>query len=195
MTKNKKIVQLILISFGFLLILVTYFLYPQFKKSTLKESVIKKDVAETDSNWEGNIFENIEYRGIYNVDKQFIIKSEKAQVLTKNPDIVYMKYMKITLYMNDGRMIYITSDKGRYNKVTYDSYFEDNVKATDGKTVILSENLDLVATEDFASIYNDVVLTNESNSLRADKIEYDFVTKNYHISMFGKSKVKIKLVQ
>ena len=195
MTKNKKIVQLILISFGLLLILVTYFLYPQFKKSTVKKSIIKEDIAESDSSLEGNTFENIEYRGMYNVDKHFTIKSEKAHVLTENPDIVHMKYMKISLYMNDGRIIKITSDKGKYNKVTYDSYFEDNVRATDGKTVILSENLDLVATEDFASIYNDVVLTNESSSLRADKIEYDFVTKNYHISMFDKSKVKIKLVQ
>ena len=195
MTKNKKIIQLTLISFGLLLILVTYFLYPQFKKSTVKKSVIKEDIAESDSSLEGNTFENIEYRGIYNVDKHFTIKSEKAHVLTKNPDIVHMKYMKISLYMNDGRIIKITSNKGRYNKVTYDSYFEENVRATDGKTVILSENLDLLSNENAVSVYNNVVLTSDQGSLHADKIDYNLLTKKFHISMFGDKKVKIKLIR
>ena len=103
--------------------------------------------------------------------------------------------MKVVMYMNDGRIITITSDKGTYNKVTYDSFFEDNVKATDGKIVILSENLDLIATDDFASAYNNVVLTSEENSLHADKLDYDFTTKRYNVSMFDKQKVKVKIVQ
>ena len=86
-------------------------------------------------------------------------------------------------------------NKGRYNKETYDTFFEDNVKATDGKTIILAENLDLLATEDFVTVQNNVVLTNDSGSLLADKIDYDFETKYYKISMFNDEKVKIKLIQ
>ena len=80
-------------------------------------------------------------------------------------------------------------------KVTYDCFLVGNVKATEGKTVILSENLNLLATEDFASIFNNVVLTTDEGSLRADKIDYDFITKRYHVSKFGNEKVKIKLVE
>ena len=54
-------------------------------------------------------------------------------------------------------MVNITSDKGVYNKTNYNCYFENNVKATDGDTVILSDNLDLLSDENYASVYNDVI--------------------------------------
>ena len=103
--------------------------------------------------------------------------------------------MKATIRMSDGRIVTITSDLGTYNKVTYDSYFEQNVKATDGETVIESNNLDLISTKDFASAYNDVVLTDNESLLLADKVDYDFSTKNYHISMFNNKKIKMKLIK
>ena len=61
--------------------------------------------------------------------------------------------MRVDLYLNDGRIVSITSNDGSYNKVTYDCFFENNVKATDGETKILSDNLDLLATENFMKIY------------------------------------------
>ena len=142
-----------------------------------------------------NTFDSIEYKGIYNLDKEFIIKSKKAYIYEEKPEIVHMKNMKAIIHMSDGRIVTITSDLGTYNKVTYDSYFEQNVKATDGVTTILSNNLDLISTKDFASAYNDVVLTDDESLLLADKVDYDFTTKNYHISMFDNKKIKMKLVQ
>ena len=56
-------------------------------------------------------------------------------------------------------------------------------------------NLSLLATQNFVEIYNNVYLTNENGSLRADKVDYDFETKYYNISMFGDKKVKVKLIQ
>ena len=142
-----------------------------------------------------NLFENVEYEGMYDLDKKFTVKSEKAYILENKSDVVYMTKMRVSLNMSDGRIIIITSDKGSYNKATYDCYFQENVLATDGETKISSENLDLIATEDFVTIYNDVELVSKENSLRADKIDYDFVKKNYRISMFDEEKVKIKLVE
>ena len=129
------------------------------------------------------------------MDKPFIVKSEKAYILTEKPDIIYMVNMRVTLYINDRKIIIITSDKGSYNKITYDCFFEDNVEATDGKTIILAENLDLLASEDFATVYNNVTLTNDKVTLRADKLNYNFETKYYRISMFSDKKVKVKLIK
>ena len=106
-----------------------------------------------------------------------------------------MQNMKVTIHMNDGRIIVITSDKGEYNKVTYDCFFIDNVEATDEETVIRAQNLDLIATSDTATAYNDVLLINENGSLKADKIKYDFETRHYHISMFNSEKIKMKLIR
>ena len=107
-----------------------------------------------------------------------------------------MTNMKVSIQMSGERTIVITSDRGKYNKVNYNCFFESNVKATDGETIILSENLDLIATEDFASIYNNVDLTSKSGSLKADKVDYYFEADQYKISMFNNNdKVKIKLIE
>ena len=198
MTANKRIVQLSLISFGLFLILATYFFFPKIiENKFLEEEAVKDDViktAMTDSK-ERNTFENVEYKGLYDINKPFKVKAEKAYILIKEPDIVYMTNMYVTLDMDDGRVIIITSDKGIYNKVSYDCFFENNVKAIDGETTVLAENLDLLATEDSATVYNNVFLTNDTGSLRADKVYYDFETKRYQVSMFSDDKVKIKLIK
>ena len=198
MTANKIIVQLSLISCGLFLILATYFFFPKIiENKFLEEKTVKDDViktAMTDSK-ERNTFENVEYKGLYDINKPFKVKSEKAYILIKDPDIIYMTNMHVTLHVDDGRVIIITSDKGIYNKVSYDCFFENNVKAIDGETTVMAENLDLLATEDSAIVYNNVFLTNDTGSLRADKVHYDFETKYYHVSMFNDEKVKIKLIK
>ncbi len=204
MTKNNKI-QLGLIFVGLFLILVTYFFYPEVKKSSTKQNNVKQediqnnivkdipnkvkeiiadhlgideskvteeanliedlgaDIVDTDelimtfekefgseiSDEEAekiltvgdvinsiknkkmveyekvdNLFENVEYGGIYDFDKKFTVESEKAYILQNESDIVYMTNMRVTLIMNDGRIIVITSNKGSYNKSTYDCYYQ-----------------------------------------------------------------------
>ena len=193
MTTNKRIVQLSLISIGLFLILATYFLYPKF----LKEKAVHDGMSKTDitGNIERNTFENVEYKGLYNIDKTYKVKAEKAYILIKEPDVVYMTNMHVTLYMDDGRNVIITSDYGRYNKVSYNCFFENNVKAVDGETTIFADNMDLLTTEDSVKVYNNIFLTDNKSSLRADKIYYDFETKYYQISMFNDRKVKIKLIK
>ena len=192
---SRKTVQLTLISIGLLLIISTYFLYPKINQNKFYNEKISKEEQVKTKTDESNIFENVEYNGLYGSDKPFIVQSEKASILKKEPDIVYMTKMKVILDMKDGKVIIITSSAGRYNKKTYDCFFVGNVKAADGETIILSENLDLLATQDTAIAYNEVILTSKQGSLKADKIDYDFETKFYHVTMFDNDKVKIKLVE
>ena len=180
MKENRKIIQIILIFTGLFLIIATYFYYPKINENRLRGSVAQdKPTDITDEANKDNTFENVEYRGLYNFDKPFIIISEKAYILSENPNIIHKTDMKITINMIDGRAVIITGDKGTYNKKTYDCFFENNVKATDGETIIQSENLDLFASKDIASIYNNVNLINENGSLKADKVDYDFKTNYY----------------
>ena len=162
-----------------------------------KKSALEKyeKVTSTDNIVESNIFENVEYKGLYDFDNPFTVKSKKAYILEGASEVIYMTDMHITIHMLDDRIINITSDSGSYNKSTYDCFFEKNVKATDGKTVIFSENLDLLASEDIATIYNNVRLNSGKGLLQADKVEYDFKKKFYRISMFDDTRVKIKLIK
>ena len=201
MKLNRKFVQLGLVLFGVLLIFSTYIIYPKIKEKRLRaldtnnEILDKKKDGTISENNEGNLFRNVEYAGVYNIDNSFIVGSEEAYIYNENPDIVHMKSMKVTIFMNDGREIIIKSQNGTYNKENYDCFFENNVRATDGETIIVSKNLDLLSTENYASIYNNVVLTNKKGSLMADKINYNFKSELYKITMFDDNEVKIKITE
>jgi hypothetical protein len=162
------------------------------KKSALEKH---EKVTSTDNVDESNIFENVEYKGFFKIDSPFTVKSEKARIAAEDPDIVHLSEMSVTLYLKNGKDVVITADEGKYNKTSYDIYFVGNVVGRDGETIITSENLDLLASEDIAIIYNNVRLNSNKNSLQADKVEYDFETKFYRISMFDDTRVKIKLIE
>ncbi len=195
MKPNRKTIQFILLSLGVLLIFGTYIFYPKFNKTIDGENLVENNKETTIDSKKSNTFKNVEYKGLYNTNTPFTVKSEVAHILKSDPDLINMTLMKTIIEMNDGRIIIITSDRGKYNKSTYDSYFEGNVKLTDGKTIVLSENLDLLASEDYAYIYNDVSITNENGFLLADKIDYNFETEKYNISMFNNGKVEAKIIE
>ena len=196
MKKKQQRKQLVLISIGLLLIVLTYLYYPNIDKDKLlKDQSVNKDFETIGADDQITVFENMEYRGLYNIDKPFKVKSETAYILNEDPDIVYMKNMHVILYLNDERIINIVSDKGKYNKATYDCFFAQNVKATDGSTKIYAENLDLLATENSAEIYNNVNLDYATGYLLADKIDYNFETKYFKVSMFDDKVIKMKVIQ
>ena len=196
MKTNRKLIQIFLVSFGLLIIIGTYLLYPKIEKNRLKGSVVENEQPLIEDNQNpGSKFEELEFRGFYNFENPFVVVSKEAIISSENSDIVYMTNMKITIQMNDGRNVIITGDKGKYNKVTYDCYLENNVFASDGETEILSDNLNLVSSKDFASIYNNVVVNSKNGQLKADKVDYNFESKYYKVSMFKDERVKIKLIQ
>ena len=195
MKKKQQKIQIILISIGLLLIFATYFYYPYINKIKLiEDQLTQKDLEKTRDD-ERTFFENVEYKGYYNLDKPFTIKSEEAYMLNEEPSIIYMVNMRVILYLADGRIVNIISNKGKYNKTTYDCFFEDDVRATDEEVIISAQNLDLLATKNFVEIYNDVSLNYPTGSLQADKIDYDFETKYFKVSMFSDETIKMKVVK
>jgi len=194
--KKQRMTQLVLISIGLLLILLTYFYYPYMNKDKLLEDqFVREDLEKILDGDNFTTFENVEYEGLYNLNEPFSVKSEKAYILDREPDIVYMIDMHVILYLKDERTVNIISDKGKYNKVTHDCFFEENVKATDGETIIFADNLDLLATENFVKVYNKVRLNHPTGSIRADRIDYDFETKYFKVSMFDDKAVKMKVMR
>ena len=160
-----------------------------------EDQLVLKDSEKTSYNDQFTAFESVEYEGLYDLNKPFSIKSEKAYILDIDPDVVYMTNMNVTLYLKDKRTVNILSDKGKYNKITYDCFFEENVIATDGKTKIFAENLDLLANENFVKVYNNVRLNHPMGVLVADKIDYDLETKYFKVSMFNDETVKMKIIE
>ena len=195
MKKQNKI-QLTLLLTGLMLFILTYIYYPNLNKNKfLKNKTVQEDEEASLDSKRDTSFENVKYKGFYNLDKLFTVEAEKAYILSGEADVVYMSNMHVILHLNDGRIVNITSTKGKYNKTTYDCFFENNVRATDGETEIFSENLDLLAAENSVEIYNNVILNYTTGSLRADKIDYNFETKYFNVSMFDDKSVKMKVLK
>ena len=196
MKKKQQIAQLTFISIGLLLFVLTYLYYPNKNKSKLtEEKSITKYFEKPAHEDQMTAFEHVEYKGLYDFDKPFKVKSKEAYVLNEEPDIVYMKNMHVILYLSDNRVVEITSLRGRYNKENYNCFFEQDVLATDGEIIITAKNLDLLATENIMKIYNDVNLDNATSFLQADKIDYNFETKYFKVSMFDDKAIKMKVIQ
>ena len=195
--KKQQRTQIILVLIGLFLIFSTYFYYPYMNKhKQLKSQSVLEKSEETVEAYNSSNFENVEYNGIYDFNNPFVVKSEKAYIMNDEPDVLYMTNMHAILYLTDGRIVNIISDQGTYNKVTYDCYFEKNVKATDGDTVISAENLDLLATKNSVEIYNSVKLNYPTGSLAADKVNYDFETKYFRVSMFDDNEtIKMRVAE
>ena len=197
MKKKEKKIQVALLIIGIFLILLTYFYFPYLNKNkSLVEQNIQEDMLSSPKDGDDNTtsFENLEYQGLYDMDKKFIVKSKKAKINKDKPNIVHMNNMHVILYLKDGRVVNIYSDKGKYNKLNYDCFFEQNVKATDGETNIFSDNLDLLGNESEVKIYNNVSINYPTGSLlRADIINYDFAKKHFKVSMFKDKRIKMKI--
>ena len=193
-TKQQK-AQLVLISIGLLLILLTYLYYPYMNKNKLQDDQFVQKDSEKTLNDAQSTFENVEYEGITSTMQRFSVKSESAYILDKNPELVFMKKMRVELYLKDGRIVTIISDRGKYHKESHDCWFEENVVADDGETKIFANNLDLLATENFVKIYQQVKLIHPTGTLQADQVDYDFETKYFKVSMFDEKIVKMKVFQ
>ena len=193
MKRKQQKAQLVLISIGLLLILLTYLYYPYMNKNKLQDDQFVQKDSEKTLNDAQSTFESVEYEGITSTMQRFSVKSESAYILDKNPNLVIMKKMRVELYLKDGRIVTIISDHGKYHKESHDCWFEENVVADDGETKIFANNLDLLATENFVKIYQQVKLIHPTGTLQADQVDYDFETKYFKVSMFDEKIVKMKV--
>jgi len=199
MKKNVKIVQFSLLSIGLILLLSVYFLYPILKKKNFEEetSLNKIESIETEDaenkSQSSTEFVNVTYNG-ESSGNAFIVKAERAKI-TDDVNLIDMKQMLVNIFFNDEKW-FIECAIGTYNKLNYDIFCSKDVKATNEKITVFSQNLDLVADVS-ATIYNEVIIIDENNStLYADKLDYDFEKKHYKVNMFSKEEsIKMKLVK
>tara|TARA_Y100001970_G_scaffold278309_1_gene383824 strand:- start:3144 stop:3728 length:585 start_codon:yes stop_codon:yes gene_type:complete len=194
MKQKQRKLQIGLGIFGLVLFGITYLYYPNINKDQIseKEADERKILSDAQKK-EFTTFENLEFKGLYDLNKPFTVKSDTAYIKEEDPDVVHMSNMHVILYLENNRTINITSLEGRYNKVNYDCFFEKNVLATDGETTITSENLDLFAEKNIIEMYNNVNLNYPTGSMLAEKMQYDFITKVFKIT--DNDSVKVKIIQ
>ena len=144
---------------------------------------------------DSNIIYNIEYVAQDNDGNNYIVKSKYGELKNDQSNLIILKKVLATINIQNSPSIEIASDGANYNSINYDTEFYGNVTLTYVDHTITSDNLDLYFQKNLAYFSDNVVYKNLNNSIQADKIEIDLITKNSKIYMnntFKKIKVTSK---
>ena len=192
---NKKIlIQLVILFIIFLSLFLIYLIYFKIEenvkipKNLSKE--LKKELSIKEEN--SNIIKNIEYVS-ENKGNKYQIKSKEGQIDIDNPDLILMIDVYAVINLADSESIVITANFAEYNSQNYDTNFYENVLVNYIDNKIQANNLDLSFENDLASMSNNIIFTNPTTTMMADRLEIDLITKNSKIFMDDKKK-KVKIL-
>ena len=197
--KSKSIIQILIV---LTIILTSYFVYKSFfvKKSykdenfTLSDNVLSNTLSNKDNETYGkNTIENLEYKSTDSFGNEYIIKSETAESNLENENQLTLIKVSALIYLLDKPPIIISSDFVKHDKSSFNTNFYDNVKINYDEVEVEANNLDLIYNNNLISLYNINKAMNQDVELKADKIDFDMLTKDVSINMYKDSE-KIKLI-
>ena len=192
--QKKLLLQFFL--FTIILIMILFFYKIYFADIELDTSAkTNSDQKISKNERDSNIIYNIEYVAQDNDGNNYIVKSKYGELKNDQSNLIILKKVLATINIQNSPSIEIASDGANYNSINYDTEFYGNVILTYVDHIITSDNLDLYFQKNLAYFSDNVVYKNLNNSIQADKIEIDLITKNSKIYMnntFKKIKVTSK---
>ena len=192
--QKKLLLQFFL--FTIILIMIFFFYKIYFADKELDISAeTNSDQKISKNKKDSNIIYNIEYVAQDNDGNNYIVKSKYGELKNDQSNLIILKKVLATINIQNSPSIEIASDGANYNSINYDTEFYGNVTLTYVDHNITSDNLDLYFQKNLAYFSDNVVYKNLNNSIQADKIEIDLITKNSKIYMnntFKKIKVTSK---
>ena len=133
---------------------------------------------------EKNFITNLKYKSFDAMGNEYLINSKSAEISPKNEELIKLIDVSAKIILKNKPPILITSDYAIHNKNDFDTKFYENVYISHEDIKIYSENLDLMYNSNFVSLYNIKDIYNNKMKLKADKIDFDIVTKNLSINMY-----------
>ena len=171
---------------------VTYYYYYKGNKTNANVNKINNNNEISIDKNSSNLITNISYASTDNLGNKFKIKSKTGKISIDNLNIVYMTNVEAIINLINSDPIIIKSNYAKYNKINYETNFEEDVLLTYQTHRITSQNLDLSFENNLATIYNKIVYDNNNVKISADILEIDLITKNSKIFMDNEYK-KIKI--
>tara|TARA_Y100000590_G_C15126811_1_gene790863 strand:+ start:19 stop:612 length:594 start_codon:yes stop_codon:yes gene_type:complete len=187
----------------FILILIAAFLYFFIKNTFQKEekNIVNLDLnkdeiikeIDTEKN-DSNIIENLNYISIDAKGNKYILSAEYGKESMENSNIIILEQVAGTIKLINRSDIEIKSDFAKYNSITFDTSFYDNVSGFFEESKIYSDNLDLYFKNNKAIMYNNIKYLDKSTKVNADEIIFNLLNGNVNIKMFDKTE-KIQIIK
>ena len=187
----KILIQLLLFTILVSTVTTYYYFYKNNKTNTNINKINNNNEISINKN-SSNLIKNIYYASTDNLGNKFIIKSNTGEINIDNPNFVYMVDVEAIINLINSDPIIIKSNYAKYNKINYETNFEEDILLTYQDHRVTSQNLDLSFENNLATIYNKIVYDNNNIKISADILEIDLITKNSKIFMNNEYK-KIKI--
>ena len=187
---KKIIIQLFLIIV--ILVISITFQKKYFNKGNKKIAEIS--LGNEMENYEENSFiKNFSYSVEDTEGNKYTIESKNANYSEDKLELIIMKNVQADVYFIKSENVTIYAKSAIYNSINHDTEFFNGVSINYSNHNIESDNLNLSFNKKIASISDNIIYKNLDNTLQADKIEIDLITKNSKIFMYDKSK-NIKII-
>ena len=179
---SKKIIKL-----TFFLLIIIFFLF-FYKLYFVEDKISKVEVENTNEpkiqNDESNIIKNLKYEIKLDEKSKYIITSDFSEISEIDGyEIVIMKNA-IGIFLDKKNIpLRVTSDMAKYNDLTNNTYFSQNVKIEYLNNIILSDKMDFDFANNLVKIYQNVEYKGLQGNIFADNIEINLITKKINIFM------------
>ena len=185
--------------FILLIIIISLYFFIKITFLSEKQEIIDLDTEEKEIKVEkievkdssGDIVENINYKSIDAVGNEYKLTASIGEISKDSENIIILKNVSGELNLKDKPNVYIKSDYAKYNSLSFDTYFYQNVSGFFENKKIYSDNFDLLFKDNKAMIYNNIKFIDINIEGSADKIKLDLLTGDIIITMLGKQKIQI----
>ena len=179
--------------------LTFYYLNEDNKEKFIKETISK---GEKEINFNSNHLEkpqetnkilDLAYKSSDEKGNIYEINSVSGSIDDSDGNILTLEDVTAKILVFNYGTFLIESDTAKYNKLTLDTHFFNNVNLLYLDHVIKSEDLFLKYINKEIKISNNVKYNNNKNYLEADEVDLDLVSKTSKIYMKDKSQ-KVKAI-
>ena len=179
--------------------LTFYYLSENNKEKFIKETISKE---ENEINFNSNLIEkpqetnkilDLAYKSSDEKGNIYEINSVSGSIDDSDGNILTLEDVTAKILVFNYGTFLIESDTAKYNKLTLDTHFFNNVNLLYLDHVIKSEDLFLKYIDKEIKISNNVKYNNNKNYLEADEVDLDLVSKTSKIYMKDKSQ-KVKAI-
>ena len=188
---KKILIQIFLIAIIIVISILFYLKYINKSDQTNKPQDINGEIIGIE-NTKGNVINNISYESQDFEGRKYTIKSQKGIVSKDNPNIIEMEKVNAKITLIDQTSITIVSDYAVYDNISFNTKFSKNIEVKHLEHIIKSDNLVLSFEGNQLEAFNNLTYENLDLIMFADKIIFDFKSKNTKIFNFDNSNVKIQ---
>ncbi len=180
-----------------IILLIGYFTFSYLNKDVnlgskdIKSKKIEETELEPTNNGNttlSNKILDLSYRSSDDKGNTYEIKSVSGSIDEENENILFLKNVTAKISIFNYGTFEVKSKNAKYNKLTLDTHFFDDVNLLYLDHIINSGDLFLKYIDKEVKITNNVKYNYNNNLLRADEIYLDLVKKTSQIYMKDKNK-------